>query len=313
MKTIIILTILLIFNITYSQQDSTIEGLDYYPLQTGNYSEYKAMWYNFITGEGDTSIIIKSIVGDTVMENGLRYKIIQSQKFQTSEIYFSYERIDSLTGLVYKYENNSILSNHEYKFDNLFAQIGEISFTSRYWQPSLYEDFRTKCISIDTSNILGLETTTKYYYDLTGSSDGINYNYTLANGIGLYKTRYSSMGGLSSTDLEYAIINGIEYGIPITSIIEDDKNIPYTFSLYQNYPNPFNPNTTIIYFIPKESFVNINVYNSIGQLVKSLVNENQKPGKYKINFSAAELASGVYYYQLFSDNISITKKFLLLK
>lgn len=106
----------------------------------------------------------------------------------------------------------------------------------------------------------------------------------------------------------YKTING-----GITSVNETKQNIN-SYNLYQNYPNPFNPNTTISYCIPKESFVKLLVFNSLGQLVKTLVDvEAQYPGEYKINFIAEDLTSGVYYYQLNAENISVTKKFILLK
>jgi len=98
----------------------------------------------------------------------------------------------------------------------------------------------------------------------------------------------------------------------VTSVDEDNQIIK-SFTLYQNYPNPFNPNTTISYFIPEESFVKLQVFNSLGQIVKVLVNGNYKSGEYKINFSADGLSSGVYYYQLTSENNTITKKFMLVK
>ncbi|MEJ2494442.1 MAG: YCF48-related protein [Ignavibacteriaceae bacterium] len=105
----------------------------------------------------------------------------------------------------------------------------------------------------------------------------------------------------------YKTING-----GVTSVGEDNQ-ITKSFTLYQNYPNPFNPSTTITYSIPKESFVKLTIFNSIGQLVKTIVNENQYSGNYKINFNADGLTSGVYYYQLISANKIITKKFMLLK
>jgi photosystem II stability/assembly factor-like uncharacterized protein len=98
----------------------------------------------------------------------------------------------------------------------------------------------------------------------------------------------------------------------VTSIDEENQIIN-SFILHQNYPNPFNPNTTITYFIPKESFVKLSVFNSLGQLVKTLVDEIQMQGEYQIDFISNGLTSGVYYYQLASENNTITKKFMLLK
>jgi hypothetical protein len=88
---------------------------------------------------------------------------------------------------------------------------------------------------------------------------------------------------------------------------------PSRFELLQNYPNPFNPNTTIEYTIPVESFVELSVFNSLGQNVKMLVNENQTSGNYKVNFSADGLSSGVYYYRIKAGTFTDFKKIILLK
>jgi hypothetical protein len=74
--------------------------------------------------------------------------------------------------------------------------------------------------------------------------------------------------------------------------------IPQSFVLYQNYPNPFNPTTTIKFALPVDSKVKINVYNSLGQLVETLVDKEMESGYHEVNFNASKLASGVYLYQL---------------
>ena len=92
------------------------------------------------------------------------------------------------------------------------------------------------------------------------------------------------------------------------------KEVPNTYTLSQNYPNPFNPSTTIEYSLPKESNVTISIYNSLGQLVKTLVNNEVKaPGNYRYSFDASKLSSGVYFYQLRTNNFIKTNKMLLLK
>jgi len=90
-------------------------------------------------------------------------------------------------------------------------------------------------------------------------------------------------------------------------------NIPVVFSLQQNYPNPFNPTTTIEYSVPKDGFVNLTVYNILGQQVADLINKNMNAGKHQIVFNASKLASGVYYYRLESNSKVLIKKMLLLK
>jgi hypothetical protein len=92
------------------------------------------------------------------------------------------------------------------------------------------------------------------------------------------------------------------------------KQIPQKYSLLQNYPNPFNPSTTIEYSLPQQSNVTISIYNSLGQLVKTLVNNELKaPGNYRYSFNASKLSSGVYFYQLKTGNFVQTNKMLLLK
>jgi len=88
---------------------------------------------------------------------------------------------------------------------------------------------------------------------------------------------------------------------------------PTSYTLGQNYPNPFNPSTKISYSIPVEGFVNLDVYNSIGQKVASLVNENKTAGSYEVNFDAAKLSSGIYFYKISSGNFTETKKMILMK
>ena len=70
---------------------------------------------------------------------------------------------------------------------------------------------------------------------------------------------------------------------------------PVNFNLSQNYPNPFNPATVLSYQIPNDNFVSLKVYNTLGQLVSTLVNEVKTAGSYKVTFDAAKLNSGVYY------------------
>lgn len=89
--------------------------------------------------------------------------------------------------------------------------------------------------------------------------------------------------------------------------------IPMNFVLKQNYPNPFNPVTTIDYYIPARGNVSLKVYDITGREAAGLINENQKTGWHTVQFDASGLASGVYIYQLVTDNFSASKKLLLLK
>ena len=83
--------------------------------------------------------------------------------------------------------------------------------------------------------------------------------------------------------------------------------------LFQNYPNPFNPTTEIKFALPTASDVKLNVYNINGQLVSELVNGVVNAGMHSVNFNASNFNSGMYFYMLEANGISITKKMILTK
>jgi ligand-binding sensor domain-containing protein len=99
----------------------------------------------------------------------------------------------------------------------------------------------------------------------------------------------------------------------VLNVTGDENEIPLTFRLEQNYPNPFNPTTTIKFALPVDSKVKISVYNTVGQLVETLVDKEMASGYHEVNFNASRLASGVYLYQLQAGDFISVKKMILLK
>ncbi len=89
--------------------------------------------------------------------------------------------------------------------------------------------------------------------------------------------------------------------------------LPTEYSLSQNYPNPFNPATTISFSLPAAGHVTVKVYNSIGQEVATLIDEDRPAGAHQVLWDATKFASGVYLYRLTSDGFTETKKMLLMK
>jgi PKD repeat protein len=88
--------------------------------------------------------------------------------------------------------------------------------------------------------------------------------------------------------------------------------IPEEFKLFQNYPNPFNPETIINYSIPHELHVSINVYDVVGNLIATILDENKSAGNHKIKFDANKITSGVYFYQIVAGSFIQTKKMILI-
>ena len=99
---------------------------------------------------------------------------------------------------------------------------------------------------------------------------------------------------------------------------KDNGSVPAVTTLETNYPNPFNPETTIKYSVAKAGKVNLSIYNIKGQLVRTLVNENQEPSYRSIvwkgeNNNGSKVSSGVYFYRLQTAEKVMTKKMLLMK
>ncbi len=98
-----------------------------------------------------------------------------------------------------------------------------------------------------------------------------------------------------------------------TDIKETETIVVDNYKLYQNYPNPFNPTTTISYFLSKSSFVNLSVFNLLGEKVATLVDNYQTTGLHMIKFNSEKITSGIYIYRLNNDDISLTRKMILLR
>jgi len=95
--------------------------------------------------------------------------------------------------------------------------------------------------------------------------------------------------------------------------IEVEVVAPNGFGLEQNYPNPFNPSTTIMFSIPIETEVSLNVYNALGQEVAEILNGRLKEGYHEVEFDAGTLTSGIYFYRLEADKFVDVKKMIIIK
>ena len=151
------------------------------------------------------------------------------------------------------------------------------------------------------------------------------FNYITREGVIVYVTDIP----LNEPDTGY--VNGYRQLLLAESFVsvEDENTIPLEFGLAQNYPNPFNPSTKIKFTIPAVEtmhasslqMVTLKVYDVLGNEIETLVNEEKPAGTYELEFNAADLPSGVYFYQLMAADPSAgsgqgfiqTKKMLLLR
>jgi hypothetical protein len=174
------------------------------------------------------------------------------------------------------------------KFDNIYV-TGEV-----YYPSTGYVGIEIKYLPNGTQNWL------------------INNNMFLANEI-LFDTGssfYLAGSGPDSNNVSSAEI--VKYNQPI-GIVNNSNQLPMAFRLNQNYPNPFNSSTIISYELPKRSGVQLKIYNSVGQLVKTLVNTEQEASYYTILLNTDDFASGVYFYQLQAGTYRESRKMLLIK
>ena len=98
----------------------------------------------------------------------------------------------------------------------------------------------------------------------------------------------------------------------------DRDQLPKTYAIHQNYPNPFNPITTLRYGLPEDAMVNITIYDMMGRIVSTLVNENQSSGYKTLQWNATNdsgqpVSAGVYLYAIKAGHFAQTKKMILLK
>jgi coenzyme F420-reducing hydrogenase alpha subunit len=100
--------------------------------------------------------------------------------------------------------------------------------------------------------------------------------------------------------------------------VESQNQIPASYKLYNNYPNPFNPQTTIKYDLQKSGKVVVEIFNLLGQKIKTLVNEDKVAGSYTASWNGTTekgltAASGIYFYRIKTENFSSTKKMILMR
>lgn len=103
------------------------------------------------------------------------------------------------------------------------------------------------------------------------------------------------------------------YDIPVSIKETADTFTPNSDQLYQNYPNPFNPSTEIKFGLTKASHVKLEIYNSLGERIKELINTYMTAGLHEVIWNAEGLSSGVYFYTLYTGSGTLTKKMIYIR
>jgi hypothetical protein len=144
-------------------------------------------------------------------------------------------------------------------------------------------------------------------------------NYKLCGSVGQFAAGKDSITGTTVAFCYSGFWNPwVRKMTPVEWEDQSHVQLPREFDLRQNYPNPFNPNTVIEYALPKSAHVTIEIYNLLGQKVNVLVDEDQKVGRYRVDWDGKdkkgeELASGIYFYRIQAGDFVKCKKMIMLK
>lgn len=118
--------------------------------------------------------------------------------------------------------------------------------------------------------------------------------------------------GASEAEMLAGITDAVAKYNTVTDV-RQTSSLPVEFALLQNYPNPFNPGTRISFSLPNKEYVDLTVFNSLGQIVSRVVSSEFDPGSYTVDFDASNLTTGIYFYSIKAGNYSSTKKMMVIK
>jgi Secretion system C-terminal sorting domain len=276
--------------------DTSVKNLHFYPLKNGNYWVYENEYSNVFIQKYFFSI---EVTGDTLLSNK-SYKILKYQSVNNNNYY--YERIDSSSGFVYRYEPGCDSTNER----KLYLLAPNTIDIEEKCSPFTVTNFLR-----DTSNIFGTNRR-KIKYEGQMYMDRYDQVSFIEN-IGMLERHYNLSDGSTGDRLQGAVINGVVYGDTTITAIKENSVKPNIFALSQNYPNPFNPQTEISYNLAQNSFVKLTIFDVNGREVKTLLSKRQSAGQHTVLFKADNLASGIYYYRIKAGSFIETKKMVLLR
>ena len=203
---------------------------------------------------------------------------------------------------------SDIKANHDYDMDGqIEGAITEVQGLMDLLKAKLPLDAAGDPVTmrVDSMKVRDFATANKLNYKSLIASLW-NYNYVSHDmSLGVHNTKYA----VALLRASLGLVTGVDI---------DPLPVPKTFELSQNYPNPFNPTTEIRFALPKSSNVKLVIYDVMGRLVSTLVDQNMSVGSHRVTWNGRELsgkvaASGVYFYHLQTEGFSSTKKMVLMK
>jgi len=207
---------------------------------------------------------------------------------------------------------------------NVFFDLSNVNFTIEDFVPVELTAF----FALNTDKGILLKWTTATESNNSGfmierSSDKVDFNeVTFVNGKGTTTevSDYEYVDVISNPGTYYYRLKQFDFdgSFNYSKIVETEVEGPQVFVLSQNYPNPFNPSTMIKFSLPVDSYVRIELFNTLGEKVDELKNREYSIGNHQISFDASKLSNGVYYYTINANGVDgssfvSTKKMVLMK
>ena len=299
----IVVVFLFLFEVSFifPQETSKIDSLfSFFPAKVGDKWFYKVLLTSRIDNGSSILYSSREIVKDTMINNFIFNKIINLlDVYSYKEKSITYERLDSTSGklflLDYHYgQEAEIISDFSMKYKEMYSN-----------GPKTLQ-FMGNTDRIFMNQIIKAKT---FYYQRYFVFRSFTYYEKI--GLGNYSWY------VDFTDALYSIVwcklNGVYYGDTLQTKISNNNEIPSEFNLYQNYPNPFNPTTKITFTTPKSNHTTLEVFDVIGRIVTTVVNQYLNDGKYQIDYDNNLLTSGIYFYRLRSGDYISTKKMITIK
>jgi photosystem II stability/assembly factor-like uncharacterized protein len=244
--------------------------------------------HGFIVGDG----VYETVDSGNTWNEILELRNIGLRKFHSPENSTGFA-VGNL-GLIYEYIDTTIIPVELYSF---YSEVFNNQVTLK-WSTATEK------------NNLGFE--------ILSSLDDRNWNsicFINGNGTTNLIHHYRFTDRVETSGIYYYKLKQLDYNgdFYYSNIIEVNVSNPISFGLSQNFPNPFNNSTIIQFQLPKDCFVALKVYNTLGQEVVAIVKEYKQAGYYSLNFTASDISSGIYFYKLIAGEHISTKKFILLK
>jgi len=311
MKSILLLSLVLIAT-CFAQQDSV--G-DVFPLAIGNKWNYD-FWTTYTvshSGTHDAGSVEYTIIGSISLIDSTRWQFLQRRDY-THTVY-----IHGQVGSSYSIQDSNSLEIIEFNYGNHELYTPVYDPLSAFPFQKLLGDtssrfFRYIVVDTNGNSVLSLSFPNVHDPYLSYSCGFALSKDTGIIQSGCYQNLDHEIGFMmTSYNLTYFYGNQSQ-----TNVLSSSNILPTKMILFQNYPNPFNPTTKIRYTIPSVGtsvmkFVQLKVYDVLGNVVATLVDEYKPAGSYELTWNAGNLSSDIYFYRIQAGNFIETKKMLLLR